>query len=243
MDDRTVGRLIRAIRVQRGLRQFDVAIRARVSQSMVSAMERGRLEQLSLVAMRRIAEALDVALRFDPYWRGGDQWRLLDRDHAAIVEQVVAALRLAGFEVIVEYTFNHYGERGSVDIAAWHPGERALLLVEVKSRLTDLQDLFATFARKVRIVPDLLAREAGWDRRYLGRLLVVAGTDANRRVVADHSASFAATFPGRAVDVRRWLRRPSGHLGAIWFVRDSGHTDGTKRRGGAQRVRPVRDAS
>ena len=42
-----------------------------------------------------------------------------------IVEHVVAATRASGWEVLVEYGFNHYGDRGSVDVLAWHAGSRA----------------------------------------------------------------------------------------------------------------------
>jgi hypothetical protein len=48
--------------------------------------------------------------------------------------------RLGGsWQVVVEYTFNHYGDRGSVDVVAWHAGAGALLLVEVKSEPDGLE--------------------------------------------------------------------------------------------------------
>ena len=62
---------------------------------------------------------------------------------------------------MVEYTFNHYGERGSVDVVAYHAGHRALLIVEVKTRLTDLQAFLASFGRKLRVVPALVRDDRG----------------------------------------------------------------------------------
>jgi hypothetical protein len=41
----------------------------------------------------------------------------------------------------------------------WHAETRTLLIIEVKSRIADVQDLHATMDRKCRVVPGLLARE------------------------------------------------------------------------------------
>ena len=103
--------------------------------------------------IRRVAAALDVSISLDAWWRGGEADRLVDRAHASLVEAVAVYLRAWGWEVIPEFTFNVYGDRGSVDILAWHQGERILLLVEVKSLLTDLQETLATLSKKTRVVP------------------------------------------------------------------------------------------
>ena len=118
----------------------------------------------------------------------------------------------------MEYTFNHFGERGSVNIVAWHPSRRALLIVEVKTRLLDVQELLATFDRKCRIVPSLLRRQRAWNPVIIGRLLVVADGTSQRRVVRAHAHTFEATLPDSARRVRSWLRDPVHPLAAIWFV-------------------------
>jgi transcriptional regulator with XRE-family HTH domain len=215
------------------MRQSDVAIKAGVSQTLVSRAERGRLDELSVRTIDTIAAALGVVLRLEASWHGGQADRLLDRSHAAIVEGVVRTLRELGWLVEVEYTFNHYGERGSVDVLAWHPAERVLLIVEVKSRLTDLQATLSIYARKVRIVPDLVRRGRGWSVTRVARLLVVAGSSTNRRVVADHRATFDSAFPARAPEIRRWLKMPVGGMAGIWFVPQPA----AGRSGGTQRVR------
>ncbi len=63
----------------------------------------------------------------------------------------------------MEFGFNHYGDRGSVDVLAWHSATRTLLIVEVKSILTDLQATFTSFAPRCAIVPMLARRDLGWD--------------------------------------------------------------------------------
>lgn len=195
---------------------------AGVSQSAVARVERGDLTAITLETAERVAAALDITLRLDSRWRGGDGDRLIDREHASVVEVVVSELRAVGWEVLLEYTFNHYGERGSVDVIGWHAPSGTLVIVEVKSRLTDLQDLLASLGRKIRIVPDLLDRECGWKPASVGRMVVMPGWTANRAVVDRHRAIFDASFPGRAVDVHRWLRNPRDpSLAAVWFVSSS----------------------
>lgn len=105
-----------------------------------------------------------------------------------------------------------------MDVLAWHEESRTLLIVEVKSRLTDLQATFTAFARKLRIVPGLVSRELGWDARNLGRLMVMPGSTANRSIVANHAATFATLFPERMPAIGAWLRRPDRSLGGVWFV-------------------------
>ena len=218
MDGRRVGRVLRAVRLHKRLRQRDVAEAAGVSQSMVSRAEHGRLDELSFGAVDAVASVLDVTVYIDARWDDGDADRLIDRAHARIVELVVSTLTESGWETVVEYGFNHYGDRGSVDVLAWHAESRTLLIVEVKSRLTDLQATFTSFARKLRIVPNLVQRDHGWDPRFLGRLMVMDGTTANRSVVAKHAATFATLFPERMPAVGTWLRRPDRSLGGVWFV-------------------------
>lgn len=237
MDDLRVGSLARAVRHRLGWTQQELANRAGVSQTLVSMFERGRLGQLTVRSARCIGQALEIGLPFAPRWRGGDGVRLLDSDHAALVNQVVATLRAAGWEVIVEYTFNHYGDRGSVDVIAWHVGERCLFIIEVKSRLLDTQETLAALGRKARVVPALLARERGWHPAHVGVALVMSPLTANRGAVARSRATFDAAFPQRTVDARRWVRRPAGPLAALWFVSASNGITGTRAAGSRKRVR------
>ena len=218
MTDVQVGRLIAAVRRHLGLRQIDVARAAGVDQKVVSLLENGHLERVSVERFRRVCAVLEIEPVLELRWRGGQVDRLIDREHARIVDGVVAELARLGWEAVPEYTFSQWGERGSVDILAWHPASRALLIVEVKTRLTDLQRLLMSMSRKVRLVPPLVAEERGWKRAALGHVVVILETRANRTTVDRHAATFTATFPARTAAVRRWLRTPLGDLAGLWFL-------------------------
>ena len=218
MDGRRVGRILRAVRVHRRWRQSDVAHAARVSQSTVSRAERGLLDRVSFNQLDQIASVLDVSIFVDAKWNAGIVDRLIDRAHASIVEAVVRELRDLGWEIVVEFGFNHYGDRGSIDVLAWHPATRTLLIVEVKSILTDLQATFTSLATKVRIVPMLARRDLGWNVRSVCRLVVMPGTTANRTTVARHRATFDVVLPDRMPSIRSWLRNPNGSIAGLWLL-------------------------
>ena len=218
MDDATVGRVVRAVRLRRGWRQADVGRRAGVSQQEVSRLERGQAERVSLGSARRIALALEMSLGLAPRWRGPELDRLLDRDHASLVDGRVAVLHEAGWEVVAEWTFSSFGERGSVDLVGWHPGSRSLALIEVKTRIVDLQDLIATQDRKRRLAPTLLGDERSWQAAQVGMILVIADTHGNRLAVTRHAATFETRFPDRSWAIRRWIRTPDRDIAGIWFV-------------------------
>lgn len=202
-----------------------LADRVGVRQSVISKLETGHLDRIRLPTIRRIARELDALVEVAPRWPIADVARLLDAGHARLVEQLVRLLRRAGWDVLVEYTFNDFGDRGSVDILAWHAACRALLIIEVKTRVADIQQTHATLDKKVRVVPRLVARERGWGAATVGRLLVVAATHGNRTRVREHAATFGSVFPARSRAARRWIREPIGPFAGLWFLPDISGSD------------------
>jgi Holliday junction resolvase-like predicted endonuclease len=161
--------------------------------------------------------------------------RLRDRRHAALVERMVKRLRADGWEVATEVSFNHFGERGSIDILAYHAATRTLLVVEVKSVVPDVSGSLATLDRKVRLAREL-AQARGWDPRTVARLLVLPEESTVRRRVAAHDATFANAFPARNIEVNRWLRAPVGALSGLIFLSTARVSD-TRRRSAGTRDR------
>jgi transcriptional regulator with XRE-family HTH domain len=240
MDDVRAGRLIAAVRIHMALRQDDVGELAHVSQKVISLLERGRFEEVSVRNQRRVCAALGIDSELQLRWRGGLADRLIDRVHAAVVELVTAELLASGWEVVPEFTFNEFGERGSVDILAWHPAHRALLVVEVKSRIQDVQAMLLSMSRKVRLVPTVVARERDWQRRALGIVVAMPDSHTNRAAIAAHPTTFDAAFPARTVATRAWLKTPIGDVAGLWFLPRIPRTTGGGRSPGCVRRPRVR---
>ncbi|MGH2446501.1 MAG: helix-turn-helix domain-containing protein [Candidatus Limnocylindria bacterium] len=240
MDDIAVGRLIMLARQRKQWRQVDLAMAAGVSQSMVALAEAGAIERLTVRSLRRIGAPLEIRLPLAPLWNGGEADRLRDRDHASIVDAVSAILREYGWEIIVEYTFSHYGERGSIDIVAWHAPSSTLLVIEVKTRIYDVQALVAGVDRKARLAGQLLRADRGWTPAAVARLVVVPELGANRSLVARHRSLFDAALPARSREIRTWLRLPSGAISGVWFLSITSRIGGIQVGVGRQRVRVPR---
>jgi transcriptional regulator with XRE-family HTH domain len=236
-DDVAIGRQVQAVRLARNLRQQDVAARAGVSRPTVSRLERGELDGLTLGTIRAISRALGMPSVAHLGWRGPEVEQLLDRVHAAMVECVASRLRHLGWEVVPEFSFNHYGERGSVDIIAWRPTVRSLLVVEAKSHLWDLQSTLMTLDRKRRLVPALAAEERGWRADHAGSVLVMPETRAHRRAIERHESTFRAALPDRQIRVKEWLEEPAGDLRGIWFLNIDRQAV-TRQRARRKRARP-----
>jgi transcriptional regulator with XRE-family HTH domain len=92
MDDIAFGRLIKLARIRRTWRQQDLAVRAGVSRTMVSRVERGHLGSSPLDVVRAIAAALDVRVEVAPRARAIDIDRVVNSRHAALAEHVLAWL-------------------------------------------------------------------------------------------------------------------------------------------------------
>jgi transcriptional regulator with XRE-family HTH domain len=222
--------------------QSQVAGAANVCRSVVSQIERGGLEETSLLIIRRVASVLGISLPFEPHWRGSDLARLLDERHAALVRAIVERLTRLGWHSLVEHSFSEWGERGSIDVFAWHAGSRAVLVVEAKTRIVDLQNLLSTEDRKRRLAP-ILGRKLGWSPIVVGSIVVLPEETWARSAVRRYGAIFDAKFPMRTAEVRRWLKSPLGDMAGIWFLVNDAPGDPKRKSGGSMRVRPRRSST
>src|SRR5258707_15163537 len=181
MDDIRVGRILRALRIRRGWTQTELGARAGLSQGAISLIERGHSSQLSGATMRRVFAVVDARWEPTVSWRGGEVDRVLDEQHARLAAEMVRRLRARGWEVGVEATYSHYGDRGSVDVIGAHRLEAALLIVELKSDLTAIESTVRKLDEKDRIGRKILGPERfGFRPRVVGRLLVLPATTAAR---------------------------------------------------------------
>lgn len=236
----SIGRGLRALRHRRNLRQRDASALAGIARSVLADLEAGRLASHAVEALTQAAEALGGSIRIDLVVPGGDLRRLLDADHAAIQAEWKQMLERSGWLVDAELTFNHYGERGSIDLFAWHPATRTLLVIEIKTVIVDIQDLLAGIDRKARIGRSL-ATERGWRPTAVVPMLLVAEGSTARRRITEHASLFSRfALRGRAAVA--WLRQPeaaSVPTGVLCITKLSQARSDDRRRAGRQRIRQV----
>lgn len=145
----------------------------------------------STTGLERHASVFGLRVRISLVGRGGDLDRLGDAEHAAIVELLAGWLRREGLAVQAEVSFSEWGDRGRIDPLGWGAATGTLVLVEVKTELTDLQDLFGRLDVKQRLVARIAARR-GWAAQRQLTVLAIEATSLNRRIVRSHSALFEA---------------------------------------------------
>jgi transcriptional regulator with XRE-family HTH domain len=217
MDGLRLGRQFRAIRLRQNLRQLDVGKLARLSRPVISRIDRGLVGNIRIDELDRAARALGARLDIRLRWNGEELDRLLDEGHARLVDLVVVLLRVSGWEVAVEVSYSIWGERGSIDILAYHLATGIVLVVEVKSVVPDSQATLHALDRKTRLATQI-ARERGWDCRSVARLLVIGDSATSRRRIARVAATYSSTFPVRGPEVGRWIRRPDRPIAGLVFL-------------------------
>lgn len=221
MDDVRIGNTIRAIRIRKHLRQSDVARRAGVRAEAISRIERGEGGRAQLDTLRSVATALGAHVDLRIRWQGADIDRVLNAAHADLHESVVRYLSTCdGWAWRPEVSFSVYGERGVIDILAWHAESRTLLIIELKTELVDPQELAATMGRRVRLARDI-ASTFGWEPRVVGSWVIATESSTNRRRRRRHSHLLATAFPADGRHMRRWLRKPQGSIAALSFWSDT----------------------
>ncbi len=196
---------------------MDVAKRARVSTSVVSLIERGHLDLVSVPAFRRVAGVPEVRAEVALTLPHGELDRLLNAGHAALHEALARHLRgLPGWIHAPEVSFAIYGERGVIDILAFHTATGSLLVIELKTELVSLENLLSTMDVRMRHAV-AIARERGWVANTVSASIVLSDTDTNRRRVKAHQAALRSVFAADGRVMRGWLRNPTGAVRALSF--------------------------
>jgi transcriptional regulator with XRE-family HTH domain len=243
VNDPRLGASIRALRRRKGWRQRDLSSVVGVSQSVISRIEAGHIDQTTVATLQAVARGLDATFVPELRWRGGALDRLLDERHAALVGATVAMLNRHGWQADVEFSYSHFGERGSIDILGWQPASAALLVVEVKTELMSIESTLRKLDEKVRLAPIVAPRPAAVADpgpvapprrpRAVGRLLVLPDTTTSRRHLARHGGILDTALPIRGTDVRAWIRRPIGSVAGVILIPEGPDIRGPNaKRGG-----------
>ncbi len=243
MDDVRFGTTVRSIRVRRGLRQSDLAKTAGIARSRLALIEHGHLDSVPLGQLRKVCGELEIRVDLTPRWRAGDLDRMLSVRHSALGEAVIEALRRDSpdWMVFPEVSFSIWGERGVVDILAWHPGRRALLIIELKTELVDVGEMLGTMDRKRRLAR-AIAKERGWDPVTISGWIILAAGRTNERRVAAFRATLRAAYPADGRTMRSWLHDPAEPVAAlsIWPGPATAHGQAAAGFAARRRVRVAR---
>jgi transcriptional regulator with XRE-family HTH domain len=208
---------VRTIRIRQRLTQATLAALAGTGRKSVSMLECGRAGELRLATVSDILSALGARMDLRVLWNGPELDRMLDAAHSALGASVKRRLERWGWIVRIEVSFNRYGERGRVDLLAWHPRFRVLLVVELKTDFVDAQSLLGTLDMKARLGRHI-ARQFGWDVRAVIPAIVFTENATVRRRLEAHDTLFDR-YERRGRASISWLRRPTDvPTGLLWFV-------------------------
>jgi transcriptional regulator with XRE-family HTH domain len=230
-----LGRLARMLRVRQRLTQVALASRAGVGRRALSLLENGRAHALRLREVEAIIAALGGRVDVRLLWNGPELDRMLDEAHAALGASVKRRLERWGWLVRVEVSYSHFGERGRIDLLAFHPAARVVLVIELKSGLVDVQSLLGSLDVKARLGARI-AERFGWSPRAVVPAVVFLEDRTTRNRLTRVDPLFAR-FDLRGRHAISWLRRPADAApsGLLWFT-DAG---GSRRSANpARRVRP-----
>ena len=172
-----LGTELRSARLERGLRQTDVARSAHSSGSHVSRLERGEIEAVAVTDLLRHGAVLGLRLRARFYPVGGG---LRDEGQLALLRQLRARIADA-FHWQLEAPLNIPGDLRAFD--ALLTNGQARVAVEAITRLHDAQ-------AQIRAI-SLKQRDGGVDRL----ILVVKASHANRRALSTARDILATSFP------------------------------------------------
>jgi hypothetical protein len=243
MNGRQLARAHRALRIRQSLRQSDVADEAGVGRWKIVDLEAARVDDLKFGEVERCFAVLGANVYVAANWHGAALDRLFDERHARLVGLVVQLLRRRGWRVEIEVSFSERGDRGSIDVFAWHPVRFALAVFEIKSELGGMDPLLRPLDVKVRLAPTI-ANRFGWrPARSVSRIVVCPEDRTVRRQVAQHQGLLSQALPARGHDVRRWLREPDRAIGGLWFLSDVRRGDAKRNPSAIRRVRQPKPRS
>lgn len=138
-------------------------------------------------------------------------------------------------------SFAVFGERGSIDIVAWHAATRTLLVIEVKTELVSVEETLRRHDVKVRLAAAVVHERFGWQPRRVARLLVLPDGSTPRRHVERHRAVLGTAYPLRGAGLAAWLSSPEGSMAGLTFqpltMQRRGAGTAVRRR----RIRVARD--
>jgi transcriptional regulator with XRE-family HTH domain len=204
----TIGEVVRDARRLIGWSQRELAARSGVSQPTISRIERGRCESIDLLAIERVLVALGIraSLQLDARHLE-DRRRQADGLHALCGGFIARNLERRTFVTAGEVQLGHMEPRGWIDLLAFRPADRALLVEETKTDVPDLGGLQRSLAFYEREAI-AAARRLGWNPVRVAVLAAVLDTEVVARRLADAPDLVRRAFPAPVDATGAWLADP-----------------------------------
>jgi hypothetical protein len=150
-----------------------------------------------------------------PVLIGGGRQR--DAAHARCVAYVARRLEAAGWLVAREVEIADIERPGWIDLLAFDPDTRTLLVIEVKTLLADVGRLERQLGWYERWAADA-ARRLGWRLAHLGVYAFLLATAVNDGLIRDNALSCKQRFPVRWRDIAGVVGRRSVPSRAGWGI-------------------------
>jgi transcriptional regulator with XRE-family HTH domain len=212
--DGSVGRLALALgrglyeeRRRRRMTIEALATKAAVAVGTVHGVENGK--RASLEMYLRLARALGRELEINLVQPGKRDRPRDDTDivHAAMGESEVSDLRAHGLGIAVDEPWQHFHFAGRADVLSWDLPRGALLHIENRTRLPDVQDAIGRFNTKRRYLGQTLGPTLGFGAapRFQTHVMVALWSAEILRVLRRRPATFRAVFPDPPDALYGWL--------------------------------------
>lgn len=202
------GRAVRETRMAAGWSQAELGRRSGISKGMIGKIEIGAANCTFAVAGRLIDElGIRASLRLDAPFIV-DRRRQREPIHARCSAYVRRRLEADGWTVHGEVEIVHGQSHGWIDLLAWHPTTRTVLVIEIKTELHDLGQIERTMGWYEREAW-AAARRLGWRPVRVVSALVVLMTSEVEGRVRENVAAIASGFRVRGSALARWVADPS----------------------------------
>jgi transcriptional regulator with XRE-family HTH domain len=235
-----LSRVHRQLRHRLRVTQRELSKSSGVGRNKTSELENGDFTRITLSEVDRTFAAMGAVVHIRVDWHGAGLDRLLDEGHAAMAAAVGRLLQKHGWKVQFEVTFARHGDRGSIDVLAWHASSRTLLVIELKTELGSLEGTLRPLDAKTRHGPAVARQRFGWDAAASGKVLTLPEGRETRRAVSRHAGVLDEALPSRTVAVKRWLANPDGAVAGILFLATSQLVGLTRNPSAIRRVRSAK---
>jgi len=217
---RTLANLVRESRTLIGWSQRELANRAGTSHTAIWRIETALPGPMDLALVERVLAALGLRPSIGIDERHlADRRRQRDGVHGVLNGFLARRLvRLGAWEPpATEVQIGADVPRGWIDLLAFRPADRSLLVDETKTDIPDMGGLQRSVAFYEREAPRV-ATALGW--RPLRTVVLVLGLDSRAfgRRLADNRDLVTAAFPGEVDRMAAWLADPSASRPRGWTL-------------------------